>query len=52
MTGYVKTNRKIIGGNVFEQKKKKRGFKFNPGLALIGLQTTEPSSVPPRDRRI
>ena len=30
MTGYVKTNRKIIGGNVFEQKKKKRGFKFNP----------------------
>ena len=52
MTGYVKTNRKIIGGNVFEQNKKKRGLKFQPGLALIGLQTTEPSSVRPRDRRI
>ena len=28
--------------NTFEQKKKKPGLKFNPGLALIGLRTTGP----------
>jgi len=27
--------------NAFEQKNKKPGLKFNPGLALIGLRTTE-----------
>ena len=31
---------KIILKNAFEQNKKKPGLKFNPGLALIGLQTT------------
>ena len=31
---------KIIRENTFQQKKKKPGLKFNPGLALIGLRTT------------
>ena len=26
--------------NAFEQKEKKRGLKYNPGLALIGLRRT------------
>ena len=30
----------IILKNAFEQKKKKPGLKFNPGLALIRLRTT------------
>ena len=30
--------------NAFEQKRKKPGLKFNPGLALIGLWTTGPWS--------
>ena len=34
----------IQGLNSFEQNKKKPGLKFNPGLALIGLRTTGPSS--------
>ena len=33
---------KIIWKNAFEQKEKKPGLKFNPGLALIGLRTTGP----------
>jgi len=33
---------KIIQENAFEQKKKKTGLKFNPGLVLISLQTTGP----------
>ena len=33
---------KIILENVYEQKKKKLGLKFNPGLALIGPRTTGP----------
>ena len=32
----------ITRENTFEQKKKKLGLKFNPGLALIGLLTTGP----------
>jgi len=32
---------KLFGKNAFEQKKKKPTLKFNPGLALIGLWTTE-----------
>jgi len=41
----VKRKEKIIRENAFEQKKKKPGLKFNPGLALIGLRTTGPPSV-------
>ena len=40
--GCSKTNRKIIRGNAFTQKKKEGGLKFNPGLALTGLRTTGP----------
>ena len=36
----------IIRGNAVDQKKKKAGLKFNPGLALIGLRTTGPSAIP------
>ena len=41
----LKTIEKNIQGNAFEQKKKKPGLKFNPGLALICLQTTGPSCI-------
>ena len=36
---------KIILENAFEQKKKKPRLKFNPGLTLIVLWTTEPGLV-------
>ena len=36
---------KIIQENAFEQKNKKPRFKFDPGLALIGLQTTGPRTI-------
>ena len=36
----------IILENAFEQKKKKPGLKFNPGLELIGLRTTGPGFFP------
>ena len=42
----IKRLEKIIREIVFEQKKKKPGLKFNPGLTLIGLRTTGPSSLP------
>ena len=35
---------KIIRENVFEQKKKKPGLKFNPEFALISFQTNGPWS--------
>ena len=35
---------KIIWENVFEQKKKKPGLKFNPEFALISFQTNGPWS--------
>ena len=31
---------KIVRENAFDEKKKRLGLKFNPGLALIGLRTT------------
>lgn len=34
MPGCSKNKREIIRENAFPQKKKKHGFKFNPGLAL------------------
>ena len=37
-----KRREEITRENTFEQKKKKPGLKFNPGLALIGLRTTGP----------
>ena len=33
----LKITKKIIQENAFEQKNRKPGLKFNPGLALIGL---------------
>ena len=36
----------ITRGSAVDQKKKKAGLKFNPGLALIGLRTTGPSAIP------
>ena len=36
----LKRIEKIMLENSFEQKKKKPGLKFNPGLALIGLRKT------------
>ena len=38
----LKRREEITRENTFEQKKKKPGLKFNPGLALIGLRTTGP----------
>ena len=45
MIRYSKKNREIIRENAFEQKKKKPALKFNPGLALVGLWTTEPRDL-------
>ena len=42
MIGCSKKRGNYPGKNTFEQKKKKLGLKFNPGLALIGLLTTGP----------
>ena len=42
MIGYSKKNREIVRENAFNEKKKRPGLKFNPGLALIGLRTTGP----------
>ena len=39
-SGYSK--KKIIRQCAFDKKKKKRGLKFNPGLALTGVRTTGP----------
>lgn len=38
----IKRIQKIIRENTSEIKKKISRFKFNPGLALIGLRTTFP----------
>ena len=42
MIGYSIKKRKYYWENAFEQKKKKPGLKFNPGLALIGPRTDWP----------
>ena len=39
---------KIIWENAFKQKKKEPGLNFNPGLALISLETTGPWFPQPR----
>ena len=36
---------KIARENTFDEKKKRPGEKFNPGLALIGLRTTGSSQL-------
>ena len=38
----LKRIEKIVRENAFDEKKKIPGLKFNPGLTLIGLQTTGP----------
>ena len=38
----LKRREKIVRENAFEQKKKKPGLKFNPGVALIDLRTSGP----------
>ena len=38
----LKRIEKIVQENAFDEKKKRPGLKFNPGMALIGLQTTGP----------
>ena len=40
MIGYSKTNTENCPRKCFDEKKKRPGLKFNPGLALIGLRTT------------
>ena len=39
MIGYSKKNRENCPKNVFDEKKKRPGLKFNSGLALIGFRT-------------
>ena len=46
MIGYSKKNREIVRENAFNEKKKRPGLKFNPGLALIGLRKTGPWVLP------
>ena len=38
----LKRIEKIVRENAFDEKKKRPGLKFNPGLALIGLRTPGP----------
>ena len=45
MIGCSKKKRGNTLENTFEQKKKKPGLKFNPGLALIGLRTIGPRRI-------
>ena len=45
MIDALERREKIIQENAFKQKKKKPRLKFNPGLALICLQTTGPSAL-------
>ena len=40
MYNFFKRIEKIIRKNACEQKKKKPGLIFNPGLALIGVRAT------------
>ena len=40
----LKRIEKIIRESAFDNKKKKAGLKFNPGLVLTGVRTTEPRS--------
>ena len=40
----LKRIEKLAKENTFDEKEKRRGEKFNPGLALIGLRTTGPSN--------
>ena len=48
----VKRREEITRENTFEQKEKKPGLEFNPGLALIGLGTTGPRSENGRENNI
>ena len=34
--------KKIVWENAIDEKKERPGLKFNPGLVLIGLRTTQP----------
>ena len=40
----MKRTEKSFKENAFDEKKKRPGLKFNPGLALTGLRTTRPWS--------
>ena len=40
MIGYSKRIEKILRESAFDEKKKKRGLKRNPGLAQTGVRTT------------
>ena len=46
MIRYAKKLEKTIWESAFDKKKKKPGLKFNPGLALTGVQATGPRSGP------
>ena len=39
----LKRIEKIVREDDFDEKNKKAGLKFNPGLALVGLRTTGPT---------
>ena len=46
MTGFcIKLKRKLFDKRLLNQGTEKPGLKFNPGLALQGLQTTWPRSM-------
>ena len=52
MIGYSKKIEKIIRESAFDEKKKKRGLKFSPGLALTGVQTTGPRVLQPFQEKL
>ena len=43
---------KIIRESAFDEKKKKRGLKFNPGLAQTGVRRTGPSVLQPSQEKL
>ena len=46
MTGFgIKLKRKLFDERLLNLGTEKPGLKFNPGLALLGLQTTWPRSM-------
>ena len=45
MTVYSKRNRENYPRECFDNKKKKAGLKFNPGLVLTGIRKTGPSTI-------
>ena len=52
MIGYSKRIEKILRESAFDEKKKKRVLKRNPGLAQTGVRTTGPRVLQPSQEKL